>query len=142
MPFTADCIINLEELDAQHRYFIALVERIDTSTKISGTRERSRLVAEVVRYATFHFACEEALMDAYGYAGAEHRKEHEALLSRVRDMGQNPDLKMSALRLFLYRWLVDHIQLTDRDLADFVRSKRQEVFEDESPLSLGNSSRY
>jgi hemerythrin len=139
MPFTAECLVDLEELDAQHRYFIALVERIDTSTKTSGTKERARLVAEVIRYATFHFACEDALMTAYGYPGAEHRREHEELLRKVREMEQNSELKMSALRLFLYRWLVDHIQLTDRDLASFVRNKRQEVFSGESPLEPRNS---
>ncbi|HEY5957381.1 MAG TPA: hypothetical protein VIV60_12535 [Polyangiaceae bacterium] len=69
-------------------------------------------------------------MNAYGYNGTAHCAEHARILSRIDSMLSDPNFRPAQLRLFVYKWLVVHIQLEDADLADHVIARRALVFAD------------
>ncbi len=127
MPWSSQNSVNLEELDSQHRYFIGLLDQVEFAAKSGATERFPTLVMELLRYAKYHFASEQSLMDAYGYKGAAHRAEHEQLLARVEAMVDEAQVRPATLRLFLYNWLVSHIQLEDLELAKFVIRERRRL---------------
>jgi hemerythrin len=116
--------VGLEELDAQHRYFVTLLERVEALAKTKQTHLFPPLLEELLRYARYHFATEEALMAAYAYDGAVHRMKHGKMLTRIEAMLSEENFRPAALRIFVYNWLVDHIQLEDLLLANHVRARR------------------
>lgn len=120
-------VLGMGELDSQHRYFFALLEKVE-AVCAKHTEEGIELVlGELLRYTQFHFASEEALMTAYQYKGDGHKAEHAMLMARVQTMLTHKDFRPASLRLFLYNWIINHIDLEDRDLAAFVLMARQKA---------------
>ena len=119
--------VGMDEIDAQHRYFFALLEQIEVASKAHSERRFPFLLEELLRYTRFHFRSEEALMESYCFVGDSHRREHENLLRQAEEMSSRTDVRPAALRLFMYKWIVNHIQLEDMELAKFVSSKRREL---------------
>lgn len=128
MPFDPMYSVRLEELDAQHKYFFFMLDGIEAAITAGDQARIKQLLEELLRYAQFHFASEQALMASYGYAGAAHLAEHTKLLSDVADQLKDTAVRPSALRMFLYDWLVDHIQKQDLALARFILSARDQIF--------------
>jgi hemerythrin len=127
MPWSSQYSVSLEELDSQHRYFIGLLDQVESAAKSGAAARFPSLVMELLRYTKYHFASEEAFMAAYGYSGAVHREEHGQLLARVEAMADEAYVRPATLRLFLYNWLVSHIQLEDLELAKFVIGERRRL---------------
>jgi len=75
-------------------------------------------------YTNYHFAREEALIDACGYEHAQrHKKTHmelkEQLMDARRRYMQNPSTVLEEeIRDFLYSWLQSHILVRDMDYKD------------------------
>jgi hemerythrin len=120
-------VLGLVELDSQHCYFLTLLEKVE-AVCAKHTEEGIELVlGELLRYAEFHFASEEALMAAYHYPSEGQKADHTQLMARVRSMLGDKDFRPSSLRLFLYNWITNHIDLEDRELAAFILKARKEV---------------
>ena len=127
MSMNEQYITGLDEQDAQHRYFFTLVDLVESDSVKGNPTALGHVLDEIERHARSHFGCEEALMDAYGYPGEGHRAEHAMLLARVRTMRDDPSFRPTSLRLFLYNWIVNHIDLEDRDFAEFVLKARNDL---------------
>jgi hemerythrin len=123
----AKYLLGLVEQDSQHTYFFALLAKVERACVLRNQEGISILLGELLRYTEFHFASEEALMAAYGYPSDGHKAEHAMLLARVRSMLNDQDFQPGSLRLFLYNWATNHIDMEDRDLAAFVLRARAEV---------------
>lgn len=124
MPMDAKFVLGLAEMDSQHRCFFVLLEDVEAACAEHQDEGIPILVGELIRYAVFHFASEEALMAAYNYPGEAHKAQHAKLLAQVQALRAQEPPQPSSLRLFLYNWIVNHIQLVDRELATFVVKER------------------
>lgn len=119
----------VEEIDLQHRYFLALINRLTVELAASDDpRYRQSLLNELAKYAAFHFASEENLMVKFGYPDRErHRMLHieliDRLSSRMNAMTYEPLLD------FLVGWFVQHTTSEDRRIGEFLRNRG-------SPLAL------
>ena len=134
MPWDPSYATLLEEIDAQHRYFVDLLDRLENSCQRGDLLGAQALLQELKRYARFHFQSEEALMRAYEYPSENHLAEHERILSQVAAMLADPDVRPAKIRMFLYKWLTNHIQLEDTEVAKHVNQKRRELL-DSLPVS-------
>ena len=75
----------IEEIDLQHRYFMALINRLTVELAASDDpKYRQSLLNELAKYAAFHFASEENLMAKFGYPDRErHRMLHIELIDKL-----------------------------------------------------------
>ena len=125
-------LVGVEQVDREHRRLFEIAGRTYDSLGIDAASGRDMIreaVAGLIDYTATHFANEEALMAAAGYPELEvHRGLHEHLLLRVRDMEMrveidDPTVAVDLTR-FLYRWLVEHIETSDRKFGEFSRGRQ------------------
>ncbi len=117
----------VRDIDLQHRELIELINDLERAT-LAGATERvlGEVLPRLAGYALFHFATEEHLIPvtAQAVAHAErHAREHreftrtvERLTARFDGMPATP-ADLLELRVYLERWLLEHILGTDRELA-------------------------
>ena len=89
---------------------------------VSATLDR------LLHYTDFHFKTEERMMVEHGYPmSSAHTAEHYVLIERSKLLQhrlQGGDQQVAVDTLdFLKRWLVNHIQKVDRDLAEYLMSR-------------------
>jgi hemerythrin-like metal-binding protein len=120
----------LPDIDSQHRVLLSLINlliaALDTPDETAVVR---RCLAELVAYASRHFECEEALMEAHGLG--EHEAEHVLIhrrfagfvLQRADLVGREPGAALD-IASFLVGWLAHHILNTDQKMAALIRATR------------------
>ena len=126
MPWSDDFSVGLPDIDAQHRYFLEMIEKVDDIIK-SGVDRRylQPTLQELARYARYHFATENMLMGLYDFPERDrHMAEHDAIL-RVLERHEGGAEPPAKLRMFLYKWFVAHTTLEDKRLADHVSWNRE-----------------
>jgi len=115
----------LADIDVQHRYIFALIQRVNELDDGVHREQLDEIAAELGRLAICHFGCEERLMTAYKYPESErHHLEHAKLLDVVREFQRGGEYQAHHLALFLCNWLVSHTMLEDRKLALHVLALR------------------
>ncbi len=113
--------VEVDEMDRQHRVLINLLNDLHEAMlhgKAQGMT--GPLLQKLVDYTRKHFASEEAMLAAAGYAGlAMHRIKHKELIKQVEEyVARHKDGDRAVnvqLMSFLRDWLVTHIQQTDRE---------------------------
>jgi hemerythrin len=126
--FDAKYQVGVEQIDREHRQLFEIVARVYDSLEARDDKAQSLIraaAAELLDYTATHFASEEGLMAQAGYPDlAAHREQHEHLLTRARDMEMRIEIedKYVAVELsqFLYRWLIEHIEASDRKFGEFL----------------------
>ena len=114
-------------IDSDHRRLIDLFNKLhDAMGEGQGAPLIGEVLTELFDYASSHFSREEAYMHQLMYVGfTAHKKEHQLLLQRVRELHEDylgGTLSLSVPTLtFLYEWLLNHIMESDRALADTVQ---------------------
>ena len=122
---TGEMLTGLDEIDAQHAYFLGLVRAISEVCGHSNPDEANALVLEIARYAQSHFAFEETMMDVYSYPDREqHVAQHASILRSIRETLSSGQANFPKLRLQMLSWLSTHIPLDDGKLAQFVIANR------------------
>ena len=113
----------IEEVDAQHRYFLHLINRLGQELQSAQDENyRSRLVRELFKFAEFHFMSEENLMMRYGFPGlADHREIHRQLIEELS--GQVFFSSLESLLKTVSEWFVQHTVTSDRAFGEFVRQR-------------------
>jgi hemerythrin-like metal-binding protein len=117
--------IGVEEIDRQHMEFVKLFRRFNIGIqKAIPVAVQLRILKELVKYADYHFTSEENIMVFTKYPDlATHQSEHSKLLSsldrRVNGYKKAPE-HGEQLSDFLYDWFVNHTQIEDRKIADFI----------------------
>ena len=113
----------IEEVDAQHRYFLHLVNRLGQELDTARDENyRSRLIRELFKYAEFHFLSEENLMMRHGFPGLpEHRDIHRQLIEDLS--GQLYFSSLESLLRILTDWFLQHSVTEDRAFGEFVRQQ-------------------
>ena len=129
--FADKFLVGIAQIDREHRQLFDIAGRVYDG--LGATDEKAvemtrAAVIELLEYTATHFASEEALMAAAGYPELEpHRLLHKRLLAQARDMEMRVELDDSyvpvELSQFITRWLVEHIEATDRRFGEFVAAQ-------------------
>ena len=128
--FETKYLVGIEQVDREHRQLFEIAGRVYDSLGAGDTAAEAvteAAVAELLDYTATHFASEEGLMEAAGYPELEaHRRQHQHLLAQARDMEMRAvigdhDVPVE-LTHFLYRWLIEHIEVSDKKFGKFVAS--------------------
>jgi hemerythrin len=112
-----------EAMDHDHHTQIALVTAFTEAVEQRRPALARRLGDQLAEYSAAHFRSEELLMESSGYAdAAAHAREHDALLSRIREVnaaqaGSEVDLAVS-LALDFRTALAAHMNDADRRVAE------------------------
>jgi hemerythrin-like metal-binding protein len=117
--------VGISRIDDEHKQFIDIVnEAIATKEHNDNPEELKELLHKITMYAITHFATEENYMIECNYPEYQyHKEEHHdfskkviAYCERVND--GNSQISNEILE-YLKRWLVNHIQVTDRKYIDY-----------------------
>lgn len=121
--------VGITEIDQQHGKFVGYInDAWDALERGEGKNEFLHILNTLLDYAMEHFSCEEALMREHGYPDYEaHKAVHSDTASElfdfdVRLLADDP-VESRAFVQFMTDWLKNHILVTDRKLAAFLKSK-------------------
>ncbi len=123
--------VGIPEIDLQHRSLIELLSNLEFMISKDSRYEwqtYGRLVMEIDRYASMHFAMEEELMQKHGYPGfTEHKARHDSFRRRMEEIKQegakNARIPIKEIGEFLNQWILDHIFQVDQEMGRFFKAK-------------------
>jgi hemerythrin len=126
--WTKSQAVYLPQVDAEHRNLYRMAEDLHQAVRAGAEAARLQEIARPL-LAGFeeHFAQEERLMRSAGCPDFEwHKTQHDTERNRGARMIQELEVgDPAAARIyleFLYRWLKDHLSLTDRMMGSHVRN--------------------
>lgn len=125
MPWHPSFATHVPDLDAQHQYFVKLLDQLDVACQMDDRAKMDVILAELRRYAHYHFASEELLMAAYDYSPEKQHAEHSQILARLDEMLQDHSVSRAKIQVFLYKWLTNHMPLDDFEFAAHVLERRK-----------------
>jgi hemerythrin len=119
--------VGIEEIDAQHKILVELVNRLYEETIIhkADLSVLDDILHELVEYTIIHFAVEESLFRIFDYPGTEiHTRHHNELKLQVLELQQKvrsgEETINTKLLLFLKNWLQHHILEEDKLYGPFL----------------------
>ena len=118
------------DIDNQHKeLFRKFDSLLEACKQRKGKEEVDKLILYLCDYVKLHFSMEEALQKEHNYPGyIDHKKEHESFMQDLNTLVQQLTVEGATLHLVLQtnqttvNWLVNHINITDRKLAEYLRS--------------------
>jgi hemerythrin-like metal-binding protein len=129
LDWTDELSVGVPEMDAEHQRFIALVNSLNETIlwrmELQQVKKRMQAIADD---AVEHFSHEEALLEKWGYPGAEeHAKIHAQILAEIREMvghfgRDETEYTWIEAGLKLKHILVEHLLLEDMKYRDFHRT--------------------
>jgi hemerythrin-like metal-binding protein len=127
-PWSRDLDIGIRQFDLEHRQMGDLINQLHTLMVIKRDRGAAdQLMERLLQVTREHFASEERLLTEHGYPEHEaHFLEHSKLIDELRDLSRQfkaGTLSALATPTFLKKWLLDHIQNSDRLYVPFLKSK-------------------
>lgn len=125
-------LIGIEELDFEHKQ---LIEDINVLHKeLAAQDEKSNIekcLGDIFARMQAHFALEEHVMTAHGYASYdEHKREHDELLESFTEtmlnfMNSSGTESGSLVENQLNHWIVDHILTSDKKMSAMIKDAPQ-----------------
>lgn len=121
--------LGVKEIDEQHEKLIALINDLYDAHKEGKAKEViDAIVSEAHDYIGYHFSTEQRLMEDHDYPGLEeHTDNHEDYIIKSSDflMASHDDEEGLADEVldYLTGWWKSHINVTDRKLTHFLKSK-------------------
>jgi hemerythrin-like metal-binding protein len=120
--------IGIRQFDAEHQHMGSLISQLHTLMVVKRDRTAAdQLTDQLIQTTRTHFANEEALLTEHGYPEWEaHFHEHSILINELHDLQRQfkaGTLSALAMPTFLKKWLLEHIQNTDRKYVSFLKSK-------------------
>lgn len=133
-PIEAKYRIGIEEMDAQHAYWIHLIEEFRRTASGhlvdgQGLSAARYALGQLLEYTREHFRSEEIFIEARGYPHMEaHRRQHAELEAEVVKLldeivAHKTNTTPLKLNLFVTVWLMEHIMEHDKDYARFLRER-------------------
>jgi len=113
-------------IDAQHAMLFYLIVQLKEALASNGVLDRLlKILDEVKKYATFHFASEENYMADVDYPDRhEHARIHTRMLvelcGHIRDVETDGQFGHAALR-FVENWLNHHVAREDQKFAKYAQ---------------------
>lgn len=120
--------VGVSELDSHHRHLARLINQLSDS---HGPDDDGEIVSEaisgLVKYASYHFEYEEALMAKHEFPHEEkHRGEHTKFCEIIAEISFGATLgviKVSELVDYLNRWWANHILREDMLFKPFFAAR-------------------
>lgn len=137
-PIEAKYCIGVPEMDAQHAYWIHLIEEFRHAASghlmdRQGMAAAKQALVELLEYTREHFRSEEHFMKSHGYPhvdahGVKHR-ELEAEVAKLLEeiVAHTTRTTPLKLNLFVTVWLMEHIMEHDLAFARHLRSQKAKV---------------
>jgi len=121
LEWTAALEVGHPEIDADHRAMVCLLNRLHAASSRSDRAAVRIELAALEALTRDHFAREERLMLDIRYPfAARHQKEHVHLFdeigAQIDDLNEGL-LGAAAIAQFIRRWLMDHVETSDRQLC-------------------------
>jgi hemerythrin-like metal-binding protein len=111
--------VGVEEIDAQHKNLIKMVNEFYDGVKSDNNKALGGLLTSLIEYAVYHFGTEEKYMKKFNYPGtATHIKEHQSFTKKAADVKKRFDSGKLVLSLeitkFVRDWIISHVLGTDK----------------------------
>ncbi len=116
--------VRISIIDEEHKKLFGIINKtIDAKEHNDNEEELKDVLEEMTRYALEHFETEEAYMIEFDYPEYySHSEEHYGFITKTIayfDRVVNGDYHISnELLEYLKQWVVNHIQVTDRQYID------------------------
>lgn len=120
--------INVPELDAEHRDLYRHLAELHQALTVGAPNDLlCDALQNVAEHARDHFSHEESALRAAGYTALDwHKQQHDTgrkrLRTAIRGFKSGDRQVLADLLVFLERWLPDHIAVTDRMAAAYLRN--------------------
>jgi hemerythrin len=120
--------VHIRQFDAQHKKLFDIINELADAMSVGrGDDVIREVVGQLAVYTRTHFLQEEVAMRQTGYPDlASHQAQHSHLMADVEkykadlDEGRKPNIV--AVLNFVQKWLVDHIQKSDKRYSDHLNS--------------------
>ena len=129
IEFNDNLLTGNSVIDAQHRELIGRIAALVKACEEGGGKVKAvNMLDYLAGYTKFHFADEERLQIKVSYPGyEEHRAKHEEFKKTVEDLHQILEETewptgacVEQVKKEVVDWLVNHIEKSDRALADYI----------------------
>jgi hemerythrin-like metal-binding protein len=121
--------VGIKSVDDQHMKLLTLINNVRSAVLCdTGTDFERSALDELIAYTQSHLKYEEALMAEHKYFDFEaHKGQHDQMIIQVGIYVKRYEEKGSEIlpeiAEYLQRWLMQHIQVTDKKLCGFLVSK-------------------
>ncbi len=134
--FTKEYLIEIPELDEQHKQFFDLLSKIseimpDLYKPLDDDEvdEIVDVIGELREYALLHFRTEEGYMNEVAYPGLPaQRKEHNRFITDVirmeAELMNGSSMPAIKIRNFMHDWYRDHIMTLDKPFSEFYNKNK------------------
>lgn len=119
--------VGVTELDNQHKQLITLIgDLYDAMSAQKANDIMGQILTKLINYTKTHFSTEERYMQQYSYPGlSDQKKEHAAFTEKVLKFKEDFDSGRTSMSVsvtsFLKDWLVNHICVSDKKYAPFMK---------------------
>ncbi len=126
IEWSDDMSVGVEVLDDDHRVIILLLNELyEAMVEGEGRAAMGFILDSLVNYTTIHFEREEKAFEKTDYPDIEaHKRLHKTLIKQVLDIQEkhNNSIFLMSMEVldFLKRWLLDHIQGTDKKYEPYL----------------------
>ena len=119
--------LGVNVIDGQHQQLVSMINETYNALQLNNRHKINTILDELIFYAKYHLSTEEYLMNKYNfYSICEHEIAHSNFCTKVRalklKLDANEALYHIDIVVFLKDWLMDHILVTDRELAIYLIS--------------------
>ena len=114
-------------IDYEHEKLFTIINDIIAASKDNDPNNLlyEINIAELIKYADFHFRSEEDLMIEAKYEGyADHKKAHDAFREKIQQFQREfneKKLDVEKLIDYLVSWLTTHIMVVDKKYEDTLK---------------------
>ncbi len=117
-------------IDTDHKYLVDLINQVEEVLKTKNRKALSDVLDSLSRYAQVHFAREEKIAQAAGFAGSSQLgHSHQQLTQQLEEikgemLQAQADWSSSAVEhfvSFLRRWLIEHVIKEDLLMKDTLK---------------------
>lgn len=121
--------VGVAEFDGHHRKLVGLINTLfDGMSQGKGYQVLAQILDELTRYAQYHFAAEERLMDKTRYPdAAQHKNEHQYFAAQVKTLVGAQQAGKGVLSAdvldFMRSWLANHITVSDKAYGVFLNKQ-------------------
>lgn len=129
MNWSENLSVGIVEIDAQHKNLLAQINQLHDSMKEGKGKEAlGKTLDELVTYTAYHFKTEERFFLKFAYPDTPaHKKEHDDLTKKAVDLKDKYSKGQMVLTIevmnFLKDWLTNHIMVSDKKYAPFLKAK-------------------
>lgn len=121
--------VGIQEIDEQHKVLVDIITELHTAIKQKhSSRKVVKILSRLTDYTKTHFMVEESILRIMKYPDYEdHKKQHDRLVKKMSKLKTKVEEGNTSigfeLSYMLKMWLVNHIQISDKDHSQYLLKK-------------------